>query len=95
MVQALILKRSGLGLLMGKFCQCLTELSVHNTIMAGYYSLTFLFSDRFLHENSEAFPINTCTYHICFCGEIRKISVFFRYKNLIWSFDITKKTWMS
>ena len=28
---------------MGKFPKCLTELSVHDTIMAGYYSLTFLF----------------------------------------------------
>ena len=28
---------------MSKFCQCLTELSAHDTIMAGFYSLTFLF----------------------------------------------------
>ena len=28
---------------MGKFCQCLTESSALNTIMVGYYSLTFLF----------------------------------------------------
>ena len=28
---------------MGKFRQCLTELSTRDTIMAGYYSLTFLF----------------------------------------------------
>ena len=28
---------------MGKFHQCLTELSAYDTIMAGYYSLTFLF----------------------------------------------------
>ena len=35
-----------MGLLMGKFRQCLTELSACDTIkiiMAGYYSLTFLF----------------------------------------------------
>ena len=31
-----------LGLLMDKFCQIVAELSAHNTIMAGYYSLTFL-----------------------------------------------------
>ena len=50
MVCALILWRSGLGLLMGKFSQilpCLTELSARDKIMgrwgAGYYSLTFLF----------------------------------------------------
>ena len=42
LVCALILWRSGLGLLMGKFCQIFTELSARDTIMAGYYSLTFL-----------------------------------------------------
>ena len=42
LVCALILWRSGLGLLMGKFHQILTELSVRNMIMVGYYSLTFL-----------------------------------------------------
>ena len=34
---------SSLGFLMGKFRQCLTELSAHDTIIAGYYSLIFLF----------------------------------------------------
>ena len=29
---------------MGEVCQCLTELSARNMIMAGYYSLTFLFA---------------------------------------------------
>ena len=38
----------GLGLLMGKFHQILTELSACNTIMAGYYSLMFLFIFFFL-----------------------------------------------
>ena len=33
----------GLGLPMGNFRQILTELSARDTIMAGYYSLTFLF----------------------------------------------------
>ena len=28
---------------MGKFRPCLTELSAHDMIMAGYYILTFLF----------------------------------------------------
>ena len=37
------IKESGLGLLMDKFHQCLTQLSAHDTIMVGYYSLTFLF----------------------------------------------------
>ena len=36
-----------LGLLMGKFHQCLTELSARDTMMAGY-SLTFLFSIQFM-----------------------------------------------
>ena len=39
---ALILCRSGLGLLIGKFCQFMTELSAHNMIMARYYHFTFL-----------------------------------------------------
>ena len=45
LVCALILCRSGLGLLMGKFRQCLTELSACDMIMimAGYYSLSFLY----------------------------------------------------
>ena len=37
------IKEICLGLQMGKFRQCMTELSAHDTIMAGYYSLTFLF----------------------------------------------------
>ena len=41
LIHALILRRSSLGLLMSKFPQCLTELSARDTIMAGYYSLTF------------------------------------------------------
>ena len=31
-----------LRLLMGKFCQCLTELSARDMIMAGNYGLTFV-----------------------------------------------------
>ena len=42
LVCALILWRSGLRLLMGKFHQMFTELSARDTIMAGYYKLTFL-----------------------------------------------------
>ena len=38
-----LLKRSELGLLMGKFRQCLTELSARDMIMAEYYSFKFLF----------------------------------------------------
>ena len=44
LICALILMRSGLGLLMGKFRQCLTELSARDKIMVGYYPFTFLFS---------------------------------------------------
>ena len=43
LVCALILWRSGLGLLMGKFRQTLTEFSARNAIMAGYCRLTVLF----------------------------------------------------
>ena len=47
LVHALILRRSGLGLLIGKFRQFLTELSAHKTIMAGYYShFMFLFKAK-------------------------------------------------
>ena len=42
LVCALILWRSGLGLLMGKFRQIFTKLSARDTITMGYYSLTFL-----------------------------------------------------
>ena len=38
----MILKRSGLELLMGKFHQFLTELSAHDTKLAGYYCFKFL-----------------------------------------------------
>ena len=44
LVCALILWRSGLGLLMGKFRQIFMELSARDKIMVGYYSLTFLLS---------------------------------------------------
>ena len=40
---ALILRRSGLGLLTGKFHQFLTELSAYDTIMMGFYHFTFFF----------------------------------------------------
>ena len=40
---ALILWRSALGLLIGKFRQFLTELFAHDTIMVGYYCFTFYF----------------------------------------------------
>ena len=42
-----ILWRSGLGLLMGKFHQFLTELSARNMIMAGYYGLMLLLVIQF------------------------------------------------
>ena len=43
LVCALVLWRPGLRLLIGKFYQFFMELPVCDTIMAGYYSLTFLF----------------------------------------------------
>ena len=47
LVCALMLCRSGLGLLMGKLRQLLTELSARDAIMAGYYSLMLLFGWNF------------------------------------------------
>ena len=41
-MHALILWRTGLGLLVGKFCQFLTELFARDRIMVGYYCFTFL-----------------------------------------------------
>ena len=35
---------------MGKFRQCLTELSARDTILAGYYSLMFLFVYTICHS---------------------------------------------
>ena len=43
LIYALILWRSALGLLIGKFCQFLTELSTSDMIMVGYYCFTFYF----------------------------------------------------
>ena len=44
---ALILWRADLGLLIRKFRRFLTELSVHDTIMVGYYRFTFYCKDEF------------------------------------------------
>ena len=41
LICALIFWRSGLGLLMGKIHQSLTELSARDTIMTGYYHFAF------------------------------------------------------
>ena len=49
-IHALILRRSGLGLLMGKFHQFLTELSACDMIMAGFYNFTFLFDKAVLRS---------------------------------------------
>ena len=43
LVYALILWRSGLGLLMGKLCQFMTELSAGHTIGVRYYYFTILY----------------------------------------------------
>ena len=53
---------------MGKFRQCLTELSAHDTIMAGYYSLTFLF---YLLCNSRMLGVLKNTRNIHFHDKIR------------------------
>ena len=47
---------------MGKFYQCLTELSACNTIIVGYYSLMFLFQisekHHCIHMISSALSLN-------------------------------------
>ena len=50
--------KSGLGLLIGEFCQFLAELSSHDMIKSGYYSFTFLFDylfsfDTFASQNTD------------------------------------------
>ena len=45
---------------MGKFRQIFTELSAHDTIMAGYYSLTFLFLFLLLEA------VLMSTHNLCF-----------------------------
>ena len=52
-VYALILWRSGVVLLLGKFHHFLTELSSRHTIVAGYYRFTFLI----------LFILKTCLYN--------------------------------
>ena len=47
LVCAFILRMSGLGFLIGRLCQLLTELSAHHTIVAGlpgYYGFIYLLS---------------------------------------------------
>ena len=63
------MKEISLGLLMAKFRQCLTLLSARDTIMAGYYSLTFLF----FQGKGEREALLMSTHNICFCEEMRKI----------------------
>ena len=47
LVRTLILRRSGLGLLMGKFCHFLTVFSAWDMIMAGYYLFyIFIFAQK-------------------------------------------------
>ena len=54
--------RSGLGLLMGKFHQFLTELSVHDTIMAGYYCSVFCLRVCLLLSRVMSFRFYCCLY---------------------------------
>ena len=59
LAHALTLRRSGLGLLMGKFRQMLTESSARNTIMAGYYRFVFIY-----FEIAVFYICYFCTYRI-------------------------------
>ena len=49
-IYALILWRSALGLLMGKFCQFLTALSACDMIMSEYYCFIFFLPDIIHHS---------------------------------------------
>ena len=71
LVCALILWRSGLGLLLGKFRQIFTELSARDMIMEGYYSLTFLFAVLFRHFSVS----NQGRQHFSLDGKLEKDSI--------------------
>ena len=97
LICALILWRSALGMLIGKFCQFWTELSAHNIIMTGYYRFTFYFSITTCCGYSLEGPHlgSSDQYHsICFCREI-KITVFFHWKKRpIWNYVTSNFTGM-
>ena len=57
-----IVEIGGLGLLMGKFRKNFTELSARDTIMAGYYSLTFLFFQLFFFAKCLLFFFAKCLH---------------------------------
>ena len=59
---ALLLWRSGLGLVMSKFRPFVTELSAHDMIMMEYYSLTFLFVTPWCGHFS-SFPLEIYLMH--------------------------------
>ena len=69
LVHALLLRRTGLGLLMGKFCQCMTELSAHDTIMAGYYNYNiynnFIYFIYTVGCTSPAVNVKRCVLFCC------------------------------
>ena len=55
---------------MGKVHQNFTELSAHDTIMAGYYSLTFLFLFLFIEA------VLMSTHNLCFEQKYEKYQIF-------------------
>ena len=61
-----------MGLLTGKFCPILTELSACDAVMAGYHSLTFFFFVFFFQPKSADFflisPQKTYVVGTCYCG---------------------------
>ena len=50
LVCALILWRSGVGLLMSKFCQFLTEISSHHTVVVGYWGFFKIIFEIYLGD---------------------------------------------
>ena len=62
LIHVLILWRSGLGLLMGRFCQFVIAFSAHDVIMVGYYHSIFLLWHNVIH-----WIIATSYNKSCFC----------------------------
>ena len=85
MICALILWRSGLRLLMGKFHQFLIELSsARNMIMAGYYGFMFVFCQQFsvvCHGYIMMYPILT----LALLNKLRKHPLWFLANQITWS----------
>ena len=68
------------GLLTGKICQFLTELSAHKTVMAGYFHFTFYSTMKLSYFSIKTYIVGIDTeavllgiHNIYFQGELQKI----------------------